>query len=755
MGVAVSETVYKKVDPSLRSLIDDIRMGEIALPDLQRPFVWKNAKIRNLFDSMYRGFPVGYLLFWEPAVITKVRTIGSDSKQKTPRLLVVDGQQRLTSLYAVLTGTAVLRSNYQAEKIEIAFNPLLAKFEVADAAIRRDPSYLPNITVIWEPGADIFEIAEKYIQTLSETREVTADEQRNVRKALNRIANLQGYPFTALELSSSVDEEQVSDVFVRINSEGKKLNQADFILTLMSVFWDAGRAELETFCRDARLAKPGEVSPLNQFIEPDPDQLLRVSVSLAFRRARLQYVYSILRGKDLETGVFSDERREEQFAKLAAAQTRVLNLQYWHDFLKALREAGFRSGRMISSQSNMLFAYILYLLGRTEFGVAEFQLRKLIARWFFMSALTGRYTSSPESAMEFDLARLRDVATSEDFVRILNEVCASTMTSDYWSITLPTELATSAAISPSKFAYYAALNILEARALYSTQKVSDLMDTSARAPRSATEAHHLFPKGYLERKGVVDSRDKNQIANYAIAEWQDNSEMSDRDPADYCPELEARFSTRDLERMYYWHALPDGWQHLEYFEFLRKRREKIAAVIRDAYEKLSGPESPDRRADHVSDLPALIRAGESTVSEFKSTMRMNLHTREPDPRMEFGVLKSIAGFVNSPKGGTLVIGLGDDGTALGIDADKFPNEDKMHLHLVNLIKDRLGANHMLYIHPHFDDYDEVRVLVVDCLPGRSPVFVKDGTAEKFFVRTGAATVELTGAKAQEFIAQRF
>src|SRR5690606_28866738 len=128
-----------------------------------------------------------------------------------------------------------------------------------------------------------------------------------------------GFPFTTLSLASTISEEQVSEVFVRINSEGKKLNQADFILTLMSVFWDEGRRELEEFCRNARKPAKGP-SPFNHFIQPDPDQLLRVGVGLGFRRARLQYVYSILRGKDLETEQFSEARREAQFDILKHAQ---------------------------------------------------------------------------------------------------------------------------------------------------------------------------------------------------------------------------------------------------------------------------------------------------------------------------------------------------------------------------------------------------------------------------------------------------
>ena len=389
-------TVFTKVDFTMGALMDAIALGTVGLPDLQRPFVWKNTKVRNLFDSMYRGFPVGYFLFWENAAVEGSRAIGTDGKQKIPNMLIVDGQQRLTSLYAVIRGVPVVRDNYQSELIEIAFNPLLEQFEVLDAAIQKDKSYIPNISVIWSKNADLFDLVDRYLVDLKGVREVSDDDTRVVRKAFSRLQNLLSFPFTTLALSAAIDEEQVSEIFVRINSAGKSLNQADFILTLMSVFWDEGRLQLEEFCRFSRTPGKGP-SPFNHFIEPGPDQLLRVSVGVGFRRARLQYVYSILRGKDLETGEFSAERRESQFELLKKAQARVINLTYWHDFLKAILQAGFRSGQVISSENNLLFAYILYLLGRTEYGVDEFALRGLIARWFFMTALTARYSSSPES----------------------------------------------------------------------------------------------------------------------------------------------------------------------------------------------------------------------------------------------------------------------------------------------------------------------------------------------------------------------
>ena len=747
----MSETVFTKVDYTLGPLIEDIALGKIGLPDIQRPFVWKNSKVRNLFDSMYRGYPVGYFLFWD-AVSDDSKSIGTDQKQKVAQLLIVDGQQRLTSLYAVVKGIPVVRENYSTELIEVAFNPLEEKFEVADAAIRKNKAYIPNISAVWSRDADIFDLTEEYLETLATSREVTPDDKRKVRRAVSKLQQLMHFPFTVLELAASVNEEQVSEVFVRINSEGKKLNQADFILTLMSVFWDEGRTQLEGFCRESRTPSVGKPSAFNHFISPNPDQLLRVSVGVAFRRARLQYVYSILRGKDLETERFSPERRDEQFDVLKKAQAKVLNLQSWHDFLKALILAGYRSHKMISSETNLLYTYVFYLIGRTEYNVDEYSLRRVVAQWYFMVNLTGRYTSSPESKMEFDLARLRTVKTADEFVSMMRQVCDSILTNDFWSITLPNELATAAARSPSLFAYFAAQNLLDAKVLFSQHKVSELLDPATQSQRASLERHHLFPKSYLKTQGVTDNRDTNQIANFTMVEWGDNTKISDKPPATYVAELSDRFTPQEMERMRYWHALPDEWEAMEYREFLKLRRERMAGIIQDAYKLLAkNGKAEEEVRFSVADL---ITQGETTSVEFKSTLRTNLHTGEKDPRMEMSVLKTIAAFLNT-HGGTLVVGMADDGSPVGIGVDGFSNEDKMYLHLVNLINGKIGPQHMMHIQPRFDDYDHARVLVVECKKGKAPVYVKDGNNEKFFVRTGASTTELTVSLVQEYIKQRF
>ena len=584
----MTETLFKEVHYSLGGLINDIGLGRIGLPDIQRPFVWANAKVRDLFDSMYRGYPVGYFLFWQTgAEVVETKVIGDANKQKAPSLLIVDGQQRLTSLYAVIRREAVLRENFEREHIRIAFRPQSGTFVVPDATTERDPEYIPDVSEIF--NRPTHKTIGGYLKRLTAARPVTEAEEEKVAEAIGRLAGLTNFPFIALELSQQCTEEQVADVFVRINSEGKKLNQSDFILTLMSVFWDDGRTELETFCRAARQpGLAGQPSPFNAIFQPDPDHLLRVDVGVAFRRARLEHVYSLLRGKDLSTGESNPEKRANQFGKLRDAQAQVLNLTFWADFLNVVRAAGYRSAKHISSVNALVFAYQLYLLGRTEYGVEGFTLKNAIARWLFMSLLTGRFTSSPESRMEQDLAELRELKSADQFLARLAAVEAATLTDDFWALTLPLELATSAGRSPALFGFYAAQTLLGARALFSKSSVADLLDPPAQGQKKALERHHLFPRQYLKKQGVDSVRDINQIANYALVEWDDNIGISDDPPSSYWPTYAGRFAAEELAQMCDWHALPQDWWSMTYTEFLAARRPLIANVVRAGYLKLAG-----------------------------------------------------------------------------------------------------------------------------------------------------------------------
>jgi predicted HTH transcriptional regulator len=132
----------------------------------------------------------------------------------------------------------------------------------------------------------------------------------------------------------------------------------------------------------------------------------------------------------------------------------------------------------------------------------------------------------------------------------------------------------------------------------------------------------------------------------------------------------------------------------------------------------------------------------------------NLHTGLPDDKIQLSALKTIAGFLNA-KGGVLLIGVSDGGDVLGLEPDGFPSEDKMALHLVNLVRDRLGDVFLPYVHPHFEEEDGLRVLSIRCEKGPKPAFVKDGGVQRFFVRGGNATAELHGVSITDYVKQRF
>lgn len=583
------KTCFKRVDYDLDGLLHYIDLGDIGLPDIQRPFVWSNAKVRDLLDSMYRGFPVGYLLFWENQTVAGAKQIGiADKAHKVPSRLIVDGQQRLTSLYAVFRGKKVLDADYKERLIEIAFRPRDGKFEVSDAAIRKDVEWIPNISDIWASRKSSHKIIKDFLAQLGQKGNLSDEQEEVVAHNLDRLFDLLKFPFTALEIAPSVDEEQVADIFVRINSEGVKLNQADFILTLLSVFWDEGRKSLEDFCRRSRRVPSAcdGPSPFNYFIQPDPDQLLRVSVAYGFGRGRLKSIYQVLRGKDMDTGMFSSEKREAQFKILQDAQAEVLNLTAWHQFLSALIGAGFRSGEMISSQSALLYGYSFYLIGRNIFEVQEHALQKLIGRWFFFSSLTGRYTSSPETVMDSDLNRLKGIKKYDEFIDVLDGVMESELTNDYWTITLPADLDSSSARNPELFAYIAAQNKLSAPVLFSHKKVPELLDPSLKTTKKSLERHHLFPKAWLIKEVSDDLKLINQQANFALIEWPDNIDISDDPPNLYVPKIRSRFKTVDWERMHELHALPENWEGMGYMEFLSERRKLMAAIIRRGFESL-------------------------------------------------------------------------------------------------------------------------------------------------------------------------
>lgn len=750
--------LYKDTNYSLTHLIEDIKHGNIALPDIQRPFVWSAAKVRDLFDSMYRGYPVGTLMFWETGAEVGMRQVGGGEAERVANRLIVDGQQRLTSLFAVLTGRPVLAKSFREQRIQIAFHPTDETFEVADAAIGRDPEFVPDVTALWNSGYR--STVRTFMARLGNARglELSHDEQDRLEDRLDRVRDLQAFRFQVIELNASADEEQVAEIFVRTNSKGVTLNQANFILTLMSVHWEAGRRQIEAFCRNAVQLQAGRPSARNPFLDPSPDQILRAAVGLAFRRGRLQHVYNILRGKDLDTGDVSAERRAAQFENLRPALDEVVNLTNWHEFLKCLRYAGFRNARMIASENAVIYTYVIWLIGKRDFGMDVRALRDVIARWFFMAHTTGRYTSSPESQLEADL---RVVALANDaggFRDALDRIIRSNFTGDYWSISLPNRLDTSGAKSPVLLAYWAALNLLDAEVLLSEIRIRELLDPAVTPPRSL-ERHHLFPRAYLARQGIFARNQVNAIANMVFVDWPENAAIGDRGPQEYWPTMTEAMEADKIEHQRYWHALPTGWEQLDYRTFLDRRRKLIADVIKDGFERLSGKTSRASMAGTIADL---LAAGESQTVEFKSTARWNLHTRAPDKKLEHVVVKTVCGFLNA-EGGTLLIGVTDQGDVLGLGDDvrtlgKKSNLDGYELFLRQNLDNNLSIPTAGVVRIRFERIDSMDVCAVAVAASAKPVFAKavsGGEPAEFWVRVGNATKQFHGDEMMEYQANHW
>ncbi len=745
-------TLYRDTGYSLVHLIEDIKHGNIALPDIQRPFVWSAAKVRDLFDSMYRGYPVGTIMLWETGAEVGTKQVGGGESDRVPKLLIVDGQQRLTALYAVLSGRSVLTKNFEQKRIRIAFRPEYETFEVTDAAIEKDPEFVSDVTVLWD-GSYKSRVRD-FMSRLESARPdgLSHEHQDVLEERIDRVRDLQAFRFQVIELGTNADEEQVAEIFVRINSEGVKLNQADFILTLMSVHWEKGRQQLEGFARAAVDPSVKGPSPKNPFFDPTPDQLLRAGVGLAFRRGRLQHVYNILRGKDLETGAVSAERRAEQFDRLRRAQDEVVDLTNWNEFLKCLTAAGFRSRRMITSETAVVYSYVMWLVGRREFGVDVATLRKAIARWFFMVHTTGRYTSSPESQIEADLGRFETLGVDdgEAFLAELDRLVRSNFTGDYWDITLPNKLDTSSSRSPVLYAYWAALNLLDAELLFSSMTARELFDPAVTPVRSI-ERHHLFPRKYLADLGITNTRQVNAIANMAFLDWAENSEISSAAPTDYWSEMtdEKRMDGERLKRQKYWHALPVGWEQLDYATFLERRRVLIAKVIRDGFARLSGDGAGAQpSADLIDDL---LRGGESQNVEFKSTARWNVQAEMSDKKMEQIVVKTVCGFLNS-EGGNLLVGVADDGTVLGLESDYATlgpkgNRDGFELWLRQTLDANLSVPTVGVVRIGFHQRDGKDICRVSVAASGKPVFAKSLQGSEFsdfWVRVGNATNQLHG-----------
>ena len=591
----MGKQLFKNIPSKVGDLVNDVRNGRIGLPDLQRPFVWKDNKVRDLFDSMLKGYPIGYVMLWEsPADYeTKKNKIGVNDKiYDEPKELVIDGQQRLTALIAAIYGVKVKDKNFEEREIKISFNPLTKEFAVWSFAFERDSEWISKISDVFlaKENNTLIAFRRKLIKDINEGRSkkgiglLSDDEEALIEENINELLNLLEYSLPTLEINYNADEEDVADIFVRVNSGGQKLTENNFIQTLISVYENETSDRINAFSSESRI--PANNTSYNNIIAVEPSHLIRMAVGVGFRRARLRYAYMLLRGKNLETGKFSELERDKNLAIFKEALEKVMNLNNWHAFLNIVSEAGYISEKLIASSNAVVFSYVLYLIAKYDYKLDAMQLKKCLSKWFFMSTITYFYTGSTESEVEKQFADLRDVKTAEEFIAYIDKVIVTYFTDDYFNLTLPSELNSASAISPAWNGYIAAQIVLNTPMLFSNTPVSKYFIIGSSGTKNAIDKHHIFPKNYLKGIGFESDRDRNQIANFTYLDYATNIDISDKAPMDYISEYRQRLGEDGYEKACEEHALPENFETIDYLTFLEQRRQKMSQIVKKAYQKL-------------------------------------------------------------------------------------------------------------------------------------------------------------------------
>lgn len=593
---------YSVTPHPIETLLTWVKSGEIAIPEIQRPFVWDATKVRNLLDSLYRGYPVGYLITWRnPRVKLKDGTFSAGKR------ILIDGQQRITALMAALLGREVLTKDYDTVRIRIAFHPQEERFEVSNPAIAKDPAWLADIAELFSPTASVFQIVTDYCQRNGGTS------QDAVFATIERLRKIIHNHVGVIELTDDLDIETVTEIFIRVNSAGVELSQADFAMSKIAVNEKYGgnllRKAIDYFCHlavapefaskiekgDPDFAR-SEYWPAMRWLkdvnddlyDPTYTDMLRVAFTFEFGRGKLQDLVALLSGRNFETKQYEESIAEESFAKLKSGILAFMNKTHFDRLTMILRSAGFVTSDLITSRNAVNFAYIVYLRGRRE-GLAADDIERLVRRWYAMSILTSRYTGSPETAFDLDIRQLE----AQGLQSYAEAVIATELPESFWLGMLPQLMETSSAQSPYFIAYLAAQARLGDKGFLSKDiTVRDLL-------LNRGDKHHIFPRRYLQQQGLSRGQ-YNQIANFVMAQSEINIAIGDKSPEIYFKEIVEQVNggpkryggitdPEVLRQNFEENCLPESLlngQVPDYETFLAERRRLMALRIKRWFEVL-------------------------------------------------------------------------------------------------------------------------------------------------------------------------
>lgn len=587
------------------NLLSMVQMREIAIPEIQRPFVWKPDKVTELIDSLYNGFPIGYIITWQsPNVRLK------DGTNSAGKKILIDGQQRITALRAAILGESVKNKDYADLKIRVAFNPIEKKFATQNAAILKDPIWIKDISPLLRKDKTPREVRKEYLQANPSCDE---DFLEDAIETLKGILNKQ---IGVIELLGTLDIEKVTEIFVRINSKGVPLEQADFVMSTIAANETYGGNILRK-CIDhfSELAvrpelystlitndKEFAVSPYHNQImwlkdekddlyDPSYIDVLRVSFTSMFNRGKMADLVSLLSGRNFETRNYEEEIKEQTYDKLKDGVRLFINETNFKRFVMIIRSAGFCHTKLIRSQNTLNFAYVLFLKLR-EKKVKPELIEKYVRRWFVYSILRGRYSSSPESNFDYDV---KQIEKYNDFGDYLAEVESAELSDAYWDFGAVHQLNTSVASSPI-FNVFLASQCYQNRRGFLSKAI-----TVQNMIEERGDVHHIFPREYLKQHGFKRA-EYNQVANYVYTQTEINIAIGKKSPSDYlgyvndvqCNGGETKFGGIVDKSDFLGNIKDDccipeeviSMTVADYQEFLEKRRKLIAMRLKEYYYSL-------------------------------------------------------------------------------------------------------------------------------------------------------------------------
>lgn len=593
---------YETRSLTIETVLSWVKSKEIAIPEIQRPFVWNTTQVRNLMDSLLQDYPIGYLITWKnPDVNLK------DGSKSEGKRILIDGQQRITALMAALLGAEIVTKDYQRTRIRIAFNPKTSTFEVFNSAIAKDPAWIPDISDLFGPDFEARTFVDEYCARNEGSNPPAID------KAVSALLKIVNNPIGTIELDSSLSIDTVTEIFIRVNSAGVPLNQADFAMSKIAVNEDQGgpdlRKAIDYFCHLA--VAPDFYSTLanndkdfahtdyfqkmawlkhenDDLYDPSYSDMLRVVFGSQFRRGRMQELVALLSGRNFETKQHEQKIIDETFALLREGALNFSNETHFKRFIMIIRSAGFVDSSLVGSQMPLNFAYILYLTLRDK-GLPDNLIERSVRRWFVMSVLTGRYTGSFESAIDQDIRQI-----DEHGIEAYAEVTMPAILSEaFWNATLPQAMETSSANSPYFNVYRAAQVRLNDRGFLSRDiTVRELVEYKS-------DVHHVFPKDLLKKANRTRSQ-YNQIANFVVAQSEINIQIGNKEPAVYFGQLAEQTSggplrygniadPEELRANLAVNCIPEGVERMtvnEYPAFLVARRKLMAQKIKGYFEGL-------------------------------------------------------------------------------------------------------------------------------------------------------------------------